>query len=935
MDEQRKPRAREKRVANEGKGVEKKGEGLGTGSVAPQNNRQEQRAQNRPVHQTQRPFSASRTDPAGMSSQNQRPSGSLNAQQYQRPSGNYTTHQSGRPSNGFPFQQTHTSQAQQNHQPSGGMPVGNSRRNSNSANSRPYSHRNQSSSGSSQDGSRSTGGGGSKLILIIAVLALLFGGGKLGGLFGDNGSSVPTGDSLISSVVQQNDTSSSSASLGGIGDLLSTLLGSSGNSVYDFDASSLLSSGSIYSSGGSSGSSQYFTTSSNGTSGPDLTVDAKARTKYTTVYGNNQDKITILVYMCGSDLESQNGMGTADLKEMAKADIGSNINLLVYTGGSRRWMNKVVSADKNQIYQIKNGGLYCLEENMGTASMTKASTLSEFIRYGTEKFPANRNCLIFWDHGGGSVSGYGYDEKAGRGVSMTLADINTALKSSGQTFDFIGFDACLMATVENALMLSQYADYMIASEETEPGVGWYYTNWLSKLSRNPGLPTVEIGKMIADDFVNVCNQQCRGQATTLSVVDLAELQVTVPNELKSFSIDTNEKIQNQAYKSVSSARSRTREFAQSSRIDQIDLVHFARNMGTEEGKKLADVIQKSVKYNLTGGGISNAYGLSIYFPYKQIGKVKQMVSTYQAIGMDEEYTRCIQEFASLEVSGQVASGSSPVNFGYSSGNTPSLMNSLLGGSSYSGYTSSYSGDSLTELLGGLFGGSSSGELSSLFTGRDMNAEKAAQYIAQNHFDPSALTWSNGRIELSADQWSMIQDLTLDVYYDDGNGFIDLGQDNLYTTDGNALLAEFDGTWISVDRQPIAYYYESTVEDGDHYVISGYSPALLNGQRVNLLIQFDDERPEGYIAGACAVYADDVAQTQPKNIIAIGKGDQLQFLCDYLDYEGNFRDNYRLGDPLILGDTVEIINTPIDRDRCRPTYCLSDIYHQLYWTPLFP
>ena len=254
MDEQRKPRAREKRVANEGKGVEKKGEGLGTGSVAPQNNRQEQRAQNRPVHQTQRPFSASRTDPAGMSSQNQRPSGSLNAQQYQRPSGNYTTHQSGRPSNSFPFQQTHTSQAQQNHQPSGGMPVGNSRRNSNSANSRPYSHRNQSSSGSSQGGSRSTGGGGSKLILIIAVLALLFGGGKLGGLFGDNGSSVPTGDSLISSVVQQNDTSSSSASLGGIGDLLSTLLGSSGNSVYDFDASSLLSSGSIYSSGGSSGS---------------------------------------------------------------------------------------------------------------------------------------------------------------------------------------------------------------------------------------------------------------------------------------------------------------------------------------------------------------------------------------------------------------------------------------------------------------------------------------------------------------------------------------------------------------------------------------------------------------------------------------------------------------------------------------------------------
>ncbi|MCR5235609.1 MAG: hypothetical protein K6E34_00220 [Lachnospiraceae bacterium] len=36
-------------------------------------------------------------------------------------------------------------------------------------------------------------------------------------------------------------------------------------------------------------------------------------------------------------------------------------------------------------------------------------------------------------------------------------------------FDFIGFDACLMATVETAYMLSPYADYMIASEEFEPG----------------------------------------------------------------------------------------------------------------------------------------------------------------------------------------------------------------------------------------------------------------------------------------------------------------------------------------------------------------------------------------------------------------------------------------------------------------------------------
>ncbi|MBQ1490817.1 MAG: hypothetical protein IIZ39_02555, partial [Blautia sp.] len=73
---------------------------------------------------------------------------------------------------------------------------------------------------------------------------------------------------------------------------------------------------------------------------------------------------------------------------------------------------------------------------------------------------------------------------------MPLASINKALKNAGLRYDFIGFDTCLMATVENARMLADYADYMIASEETEPGIGWYYTNWLTALSRNTSIPTV-------------------------------------------------------------------------------------------------------------------------------------------------------------------------------------------------------------------------------------------------------------------------------------------------------------------------------------------------------------------------------------------------------------------------------------------------------------
>ncbi len=37
--------------------------------------------------------------------------------------------------------------------------------------------------------------------------------------------------------------------------------------------------------------------------------------------GGGKDTVTIMVYMCGTDLESRSGMGTADLQEMMAPDL--------------------------------------------------------------------------------------------------------------------------------------------------------------------------------------------------------------------------------------------------------------------------------------------------------------------------------------------------------------------------------------------------------------------------------------------------------------------------------------------------------------------------------------------------------------------------------------------------------------------------------------
>ena len=779
-------------------------------------------------------------------------------------------------------------------------------------------------------GTRSGGKGSLILIILIAVLVLGGGGGALGGLFGGGSSSTTTTQpSYTQSPVLATPKPSSGSSYSGAG--------SSYSGGQSLDLSSLL--GGLSASSSSSG----WTTKAN-TGTLNTSVAAGARAKRTEILGGGKDTVTIMVYMCGTDLESRSGMGTSDLQEMASAKLGSKVNLLVYTGGCRQWNNNVVSNSVNQIYKVESGGLRCLEKDMGSVSMTKPETLTKFIKWCTKNYPANRNMLIFWDHGGGSLSGYGYDEKFKSSGSMTLKGINDALKSAGTAFDFIGFDACLMATTENALMLSAYGDYMIASEETEPGVGWYYTDWLTKLSANTSMPTLEIGKNIADDFVTVCNQKCAGQKTTLSVVDLAELSATAPEELSDFSNATSALLQGNEYKTVSNARSSAREFSSSSRIDQVDLVSFACKMGTQEGADLAKALLGAVKYNRTSSNMTDAYGLSIYFPYQKVSQVDNAVETFEAIGMDDDYMRCIMQFASLETGGQAVSGGAS-----------NPLFSLLGGTygSGSGYGSSGYGsagatstDMISQLLGGLLGGDLGGVAgltgsNSSFLGKSLEVQSAAQYLADNRFDASALQWQRGAdgtpvIYLDEDQWSLVQGLELNVFYDVGNGYVDLGLDTLYDfTDDGGLLGKFSGAWLAINDQPVAYYHEDTYDDGTNYMITGRVPVLLNEERADLILVFDNDHPYGYIAGARFDYRDGETATVAKALSALEPGDTLQPLCDFYGYDGAYQDSYRLGAPMTVTDSMTVSDVYLpDASKAEPTYRFTDIYQQTYWTPVF-
>ena len=760
-----------------------------------------------------------------------------------------------------------------------------------------------------------------KRILILGVLIVvavfLFqqcsgssSGGVLDSLFGDFTTTTDSGDSSLSSVDESTDTSTSGES---VSDMLGSLLGSSATSG---QISPVSSDEPVYAA-----------------HAPDTTVSSAAREKYVDVAAAKT--VTVMVYMCGTDLESEGGMATSDLEEMANATLSDNVRVILETGGTSRWQNDLIKSNTNQRFRIKQGGLETLDKNLGKLSMVEPETLASFIQFCKSEYPADRYLLVLWDHGGGSLTGYGYDEIF-PGDSMSLDEINTALKSGGVKFDAIGFDACLMATLETALVTEQYADYLIASEAVEPGTGWYYTNWLSSLSADPAIPTLDLGKEIIDDYV----QMSGSSQTTLSMMDLAELNGTVPAAFTAFASSTSDLISNDEFTKVADARSGSKDFSTSSKINQIDLIHFAQNLATPESTALADALTGCVKYNRNSSSISHANGVSIYFPYQSLSKVSAAVKTYDAIGLDESYSKCIKSFASVAAGGQVASGSSENPLGTLLGdNSGSLLGTLLGGTTTSEDTAAASSDTVSQLIDLFLSNRSvvTGDKDSSWVDETLVRGSIASYQANNAgFANLMLTYKGDTptLVLTEDQWGKVVTLEQNVYVDDGTGYIDLGLDNVADYDAdNDLLMTYDGTWMSLNGQVVAYYLVSEDQVGEDYTILGRVPALLNGTRVNIILEFTSANPYGTVLGAQTDYEAATTDTIRKGLVEIKAGDKIDFLCDYYNYDGTFSDSYYLGEQMTATGEWTVGNAPLgDGVNWQMSYRLTDVYGGQYWTP---
>ncbi len=362
--------------------------------------------------------------------------------------------------------------------------------------------------------------------------------------------------------------------------------------------------------------------------------------------GNNSNrKLTIMVYMCGSNLESLNGAASNDIQEMKNAGISDDISLLVMVGGSKYWSMGFDTAE-TVIYEISSKGSRIVK-TFDKKNMGSQKTLTDLLVFGKENRTADNYALILWDHGGGPLEGVCWDELF-PGDHLYLNEITVGIRQAdlGKKLSWIGFDACLMSSLEVAAALEPYAEYMIASQETEPVFGWNYSFLNGIESDSNG---AETGRRIIDAFFE--GQEDNKDILTLSCIDLSKAAQAVLS-MDSFFRSLSKTVNKDNFPQFSQLRMISTGFGKGYRsydedsFDLVDAIDFISHLDIQGKSELSNLIQDAIVYSYSNA--KGANGLSLYHPFQNKDRyIKEWRKNYNQISLCPGYTSYIKAFASI------------------------------------------------------------------------------------------------------------------------------------------------------------------------------------------------------------------------------------------------------------------------------------------------
>jgi hypothetical protein len=589
---------------------------------------------------------------------------------------------------------------------------------------------------------------------------------------------------------------------------------------------------------------------------------------------------TLMVYMCGTDLEEETAAASNDIIEMAASKFkGDKLNVVILTGGTKKWNIKDIERNTTNIYTLEGENLI-RQATFGRQLLSDPRTLTTFVNYATTIYPSDKYALVFWDHGGGPVWGYGVDGMAKpEKNSLFVPELKAALANSAlaqKKAEFIGFDACLMATVETAQQLQDFAKYMVASEEVEPGFGWDW-RWLRTLSENTDKDALISLKETVDRFVAFCEENSSwlfGDFDgTLSVTDLRKIG-PVAAALNDMGKEANG-IFSSHKKAVTfeKGRAKTKSFGDlgdDGNFDLVDLGDYAEKLHKafpNQAETLRKAVADAVVYTKNSSSVSHATGLTTYFPYNASFNEAQgtwpvYASLYKNVSAIAGHTSFLTRFCQCLIPDNPAAGQHKKRAGTKA---------------------------------------AKGGVEAVLPAEDEAQAIEAKFVLWRELEPGS------------------------------DYFVRLLVDKDVESEGGKYNAKFDGKLMSFQDEFI--YVREKDRNEKTGVVTYDSPAYLNGIKVRVLIRKDAKNKDGKIVGALRVNGPQGSKVSSKDIMQIKKGDKLQFRYwanlwtkpgDEAKYAGQPTHKWVKGKELTVGDSLTLKKKAVGKELYLATFWIKEM-----------
>jgi hypothetical protein len=278
-------------------------------------------------------------------------------------------------------------------------------------------------------------------------------------------------------------------------------------------------------------------------------------------------------------------------------------------------------------YLVQPNGAYTDGVNrwqLGELNMGHPDTLSNFVTWAMDQYPAENYYLAIDDHGDG-VYGISFDASS-LNDQLTPPELYSALKSAthngSRKIDIFDYEACLMGLAENAYDMREWVDYVVFFEQISWGLDTY-PQYFGDLAATDTPLTV--GQRIIDRYYVGASDA--GYPHTISLIDTGQMEAV------SAAVDNfgNTLMATATITDVLDARDLSQAFAadldatnalRAEYVDLWDLANEANSLAPTQAAAVRAAVDAAVVHERhASGGVDGyiwehggAHGLSIYYP---------------------------------------------------------------------------------------------------------------------------------------------------------------------------------------------------------------------------------------------------------------------------------------------------------------------------------